>query len=97
MFGIGGSPGRRHHADSKSSGCQFASLILLGTGAAVIGLGAQGASGDSAPIRSSWPLGCFSIVTIVLMATQEVVRARRFRTGVIIFAGAGLLGPIGLL
>ena len=78
----------------------FASMILLGIGGAVIGLGAQGVLAATAP-RSGlfmFAVGCFSIVTIVLMAAQEVVPGSLgFGIGVIIFAGAGLLGPIGLL
>ena len=78
----------------------FGSMILLGTGAAVIGPGAQGVLAATAP-RSGlflFAVGCFSIVSIGLMAAQEVVPGSLgVGSGVIIFAGFGLLAPIGLL
>ena len=78
----------------------FVALVLLGSGAAAIGLGGPRALAATAP-RSGlimFAIGCLSITVLAVAATQEVVPGSLgVGSSMIVLGGAGLLAPIGVL
>ncbi len=77
----------------------FASLVLLGSGAAAIALGGPGVLATTAPRVGLLlvAIGCCSI-SLVLVAAQDVVPGSLgVGSGTIVLAGVGLFAPIGLL